>query len=185
MASSPTALDLEINGPDGLRVVERIVGPVVSIGRADSNSIVLKHDDVSRKHAVIEFVAGRPTIAKPVEAPAAPDLSDNERDRLKRWLRGLLLEALDLPSLRADEVQDKGLAPRVLQLIDELLDEHARELPKGLDRPRLRKELADEVRGLGPLEDLLSDEKVIEVMVIDRTTIYIDRGGRLQLTGPR
>ena len=34
--------------------------------------------------------------------------------------------------------------------MDELLDEHARELPKGLDRGRLRKELADEVLGLGP-----------------------------------
>src|SRR6185295_15518605 len=88
------------------------------------------------------------------DLPAAtPDLSDQERDRLKRWLRGLLLEALDLPSLRPEELQDKALAPRVLQLMDELLDEHARELPKGLDRGRLRKELADEVLGLGPLED--------------------------------
>src|SRR5207248_633723 len=36
---------------------------------------------------------------------STPDLSDQERDRLKRWLRGLLLEALDLPSLRPEELQ--------------------------------------------------------------------------------
>ncbi|HEX6835907.1 MAG TPA: CpaF family protein, partial [Polyangia bacterium] len=114
-----------------------------------------------------------------------PDLSDAERDRLKRWLRGLLLESLDLPSLRPEELQDKALAPRVLQLMDELLDEHARELPKGLDRGRLRKELADEVLGLGPLEDLLSDPIVSEVMVVDRATIYVERKGKLELTGQR
>ena len=141
-----------------------------------------------------------PTLAakstpKPVAAPKlqtptaqqrhANDLSDSERDRLKRWLRGLLLEALDLPSLRPEELQDKGLAPRVLQLMDELLDEHARELPRGLDRGRLRKELADEVLGLGPLEDLLADVNVSEVMVVDRATIYVEKKGRLELTGAR
>jgi pilus assembly protein CpaF len=82
-------------------------------------------------------------------------------------------------------LQDKALAPRVLQLMDELLDEHARELPKGLDRGRLRKELADEVLGLGPLEDLLSDPIVSEVMVVDRATIYVERKGKLELTGQR
>ncbi|HEY7954100.1 MAG TPA: CpaF family protein, partial [Polyangia bacterium] len=86
---------------------------------------------------------------------------------------------------RPEELQDKALAPRVLQLMDELLDEHARELPKGLDRGRLRKELADEVLGLGPLEDLLADVSVSEVMVVDRATIYVERRGRLELTGAR
>src|SRR5207237_1262845 len=117
------------------------------------------------KAAPIAKVA--PAAAKEKSKPAVAlpgDLSDAERDRLKRWLRGLLLEAMDLPSLRPEELQDKALAPRVLQLMDELLDEHARELPKGLDRGRLRKELADEVLGLGPLEDLLSDPIVSEVM---------------------
>jgi pilus assembly protein CpaF len=122
-------------------------------------------------------------MANPLIVPG--DLTDAERDRLKRWLRGLLLEALDLPSLRPEELQDKALAPRVLQLMDEILDEHARELPKGLDRGRLRKELADEVLGLGPLEDLLSDPAVSEVMVVDRATIYIEKKGKLELTGAR
>jgi pilus assembly protein CpaF len=124
-------------------------------------------------------------VTGPQAIAGSSDLDDAERDRLKRWLRGLLLEALDLPSLRPEELQDKALAPRVLQLMDELLDEHARELPKGLDRGRLRKELADEVLGLGPLEDLLTDPAVTEVMVIDRATIYVEKKGKLTLTGAR
>jgi pilus assembly protein CpaF len=134
----------------------------------------------------------RPTVPMRPDKPdtgqirsATVDAADAERDRLKRWLRGLLLEALDLPSLRPEELQDKALAPRVLQLMDEILDEHARELPPKLDRGRLRKELADEVLGLGPLEDLLTDPTVSEVMVVDRATIYVEKKGKLELTGAR
>jgi pilus assembly protein CpaF len=275
-------VDVEIASAEGTRTITALPGPLITIGRGSDATVVLKHDDVSRKHASVEvteaglvvrdlstngtFVEGKrvagaqplpfgrpikigpfvlrfrapgqsqpiatrsaagevkppppprpaaPPTAPPVEpsviaegareadaaapppppprkAKAAehalttvPDLSDAERDRLKRWLRGLLLESLDLPSLRPEELQDKALAPRVLQLMDELLDEHARELPKGLDRGRLRKELADEVLGLGPLEDLLADQTVSEVMVVDRATIYVERRGRLELTGQR
>ncbi|HEX9102789.1 MAG TPA: ATPase, T2SS/T4P/T4SS family, partial [Polyangia bacterium] len=279
------AVDVEIASSEGTRTISALPGPLIVIGRGSDATVVLKHDDVSRKHASVEitaeglvvrdlstngtFVEGKriagaqplpfgkpvkigpfllrfrlpgqpatldsrqPTVSKsgalppPPPKPSAskpivvepsvvaehaveaneplppppprkkvhgvqenavttvPDLSDSERDRLKRWLRGLLLESLDLPSLRPEELQDKALAPRVLQLMDELLDEHARELPKGLDRGRLRKELADEVLGLGPLEDLLSDPIVSEVMVVDRATIYVEKKGRLELTGQR
>jgi pilus assembly protein CpaF len=274
-------VDIEIASPEGVRVLEKVAGPSIVIGRADGATVTLKHDDVSRRHAEVvldpeglvvtdlstngTFVSGhrvrgatklpfgapvkigpftlrfrppgersgraaagvaavekllpppppraapaaepsviaehaevvaersrRPSVPPPpppkkksAAAPAADELSDHERDRLKRWLRGLLLEALDLPSLKPEELQDKALAPRVLQLMDELLDEHARELPRGLDRGRLRKELADEVLGLGPLEDLLSEAAVSEVMVVDRATIYVERGGKLELTGAR
>jgi pilus assembly protein CpaF len=287
------AVDVEIASQEGTRTISALPGPLIVIGRGSDATVVLKHDDVSRKHASVEitaeglvvrdlstngtFVEGKRVagaqplpFGKPVKigpfllrfrlpgqaaigsgpvatrtasgevkkppppapppvplaaspsrpiavepsvvaehaveaheplppppprkkvvgvqenaATTIPDLSDAERDRLKRWLRGLLLESLDLPSLRAEELEDKALAPRVLQLMDELLDEHARELPKGLDRGRLRKELADEVLGLGPLEDLLSDPIVSEVMVVDRATIYVERKGRLELTGQR
>jgi pilus assembly protein CpaF len=294
------AVDVEIASSDGTRTIAALTGPLITIGRGSDATVVLKHDDVSRRHASVEITSGGLLVrdlstngtfvegkrvdgaqplpfGKPVKigpfvlrfrmpggsgpvatrtaagevkkppppprppAPVAaavasasvsasasasapiavepsvvaehaveekvalppppprkkvlgvqenavttvPDLTDAERDRLKRWLRGLLLESLDLPSLRPEELQDKALAPRVLQLMDELLDEHARELPKGLDRGRLRKELADEVLGLGPLEDLLSDPVVSEVMVVDRATIYVERKGRLELTGQR
>jgi pilus assembly protein CpaF len=285
------AVDVEIASADGTRTISALQGPLIVIGRGSDATVVLKHDDVSRKHASVEITAegllvrdlstngtfvegkrvagaqplpfGKPVkigpfllrfrlpgqsgpvatrtaggeIKRPPPPPnppsarampdsrpiavvaepsvvaehaeaaneplpmppprkkvvgvqenavtTIPDLSDSERDRLKRWLRGLLLESLDLPSLRAEELEDKALAPRVLQLMDELLDEHARELPKGLDRGRLRKELADEVLGLGPLEDLLSDVNVSEVMVVDRATIYVEKKGRLELTGQR
>jgi pilus assembly protein CpaF len=113
------------------------------------------------------------------------NLLDAEQDRLKRWLHELLLKAIDLRNLKPEELRDRSIAPRVLQLIDELLDEHARQLPDGLDRARLRKELADEVLGLGALEDLISDGTVTEIMVIDRANIFVERKGKLELVKAR
>ena len=145
---------------------------------------------------------GRPVAIGPftlkLVPPALPDenaeaanqrfenrLIDAENDRLKRWLHELLLKAIDLRNLKPEELRERSIAPRVLQLIDELLDEHARQLPDGLDRARLRKELADEALGLGPLEDSISDGTITEIMVVDRANIYIERKGRLELTPAR
>jgi hypothetical protein len=46
-------------------------------------------------------------------------------------------------------------------------------------------ELLDEALGLGPLEPILADASVTEVMVVDPATIYIERGGKLELTTTR
>lgn len=51
------------------------------------------------------------------------------------------------------------------------------------ERRRLIREIADEVMGLGPLQRLLEDPSVTEIMVNRHDQIYIERGGHIQLTG--
>ncbi|MFJ5860719.1 CpaF family protein [Pseudarthrobacter sp. NPDC092439] len=51
------------------------------------------------------------------------------------------------------------------------------------ERRRLIREIADEVMGLGPLQRMLEDPSVTEIMVNRHDQIYIERGGHLQLTG--
>lgn len=51
------------------------------------------------------------------------------------------------------------------------------------ERRRLIREIADEVMGLGPLQRLLEDPSVTEIMVNRFDRIYIERGGHLTLTG--
>jgi pilus assembly protein CpaF len=161
-------------------VVAKPGGPVMPLKQTPSPNAPL---DVSPTHRAAPLDTPGNRAPKPAERDPASDLSDHEHDRLKRWLRGLLLESLELPSLRPEELHQQ--APRVLTLIDELLDENARELPPRIDRARLKKELADEVLALGPLEELLADASVTEVMVVDRATIYVERAGKLALTGAR
>lgn len=51
------------------------------------------------------------------------------------------------------------------------------------ERRRLIREIADEVMGFGPLQRLLEDPSVTEIMVNKFDQIYIERNGRLSLTG--
>src|SRR5512141_594986 len=50
------------------------------------------------------------------------------------------------------------------------------------ERKRLLEEITDEIVGLGPLEPLLMDESVTEVMVNGPSQVYIERAGKLELT---
>ena len=52
-------------------------------------------------------------------------------------------------------------------------------MPADVDHGKLAKEVLDEAVGLGPLEDLLADETVSEIMVNKYDDIYVERGGRL------
>ncbi|WP_373806900.1 CpaF family protein, partial [Delftia acidovorans] len=54
------------------------------------------------------------------------------------------------------------------------------EIPAQLDRNALRRQVLDEAVGLGPLEELLADETVSEIMVNRFDEIYVERAGRLQ-----
>jgi pilus assembly protein CpaF len=56
------------------------------------------------------------------------------------------------------------------------------ELPTGEALDALLEELRHEVLGLGPLEPLLADPQVSEIMVVDPQTIYVEREGRVQQT---
>ncbi|MEO5779587.1 MULTISPECIES: CpaF family protein [Arthrobacter] len=51
------------------------------------------------------------------------------------------------------------------------------------ERRRLVREIVDEVLGLGPLQRLLDDPLVTEIMVNGADRIYVERSGRLHLTG--
>jgi septum site-determining protein MinD len=53
--------------------------------------------------------------------------------------------------------------------------------PSREQKTQLLKEVLDEALGLGPLEDLLADESVTEIMVNARDQIYIERGGKPQV----
>jgi pilus assembly protein CpaF len=55
----------------------------------------------------------------------------------------------------------------------------------GVDRERLERELADDILGYGPVDELLADETVSEVMVNGAFEIWIERDGRLYQTPHR
>ena len=67
-----------------------------------------------------------------------------------------------------------------MTLIDEIMAREFADLPRSINPRRLAKQVLDEAIGLGPLEDLIDDNTVTEIMVNAFDQIYIERNGRIE-----
>jgi len=110
--------------------------------------------------------------------------SDVRRDLKLRILRRLIeeidLRKGDLGYLH-DPVKRQEMHVRVEGKLVALVQEEATEVTRQ-DRRQLVKELMDEALGLGPLEDLLDDPTVTEIMVNRIDQVYVERKGTLTLS---
>lgn len=89
-------------------------------------------------------------------------------------LRQMDLRRTDVGGMSEDELRNS-----VDALISEVITELDAELPADINRDQLKKEVLDEAVGLGPLEDLIADKAVTEVMVNKHNDIYVERNGKL------
>jgi pilus assembly protein CpaF len=130
-------------------------------------------------------VATRPTNAPPPRPPAEAVAADKEKKRkerlteLKVELHKRLLENLNLSAL--ESASESSLKSEIAALTTEALDEMSVALNKE-DRTTLNQELYDEVMGLGPLEPLLKDDTVNDILVNGPHRVFIERGGKLTLS---
>jgi pilus assembly protein CpaF len=139
--------------------------------------------------------ANAPAHLDPVDKPATPAVPPIEpvaglpaalppsTDMLE-WrarVHHSLVRQMDLRRVDVRGMTDEDLRQKTSSLIEEIIDrEFIDELPKTINRRRLAKQVLDEAIGLGPLEDLLADETVTEVMVNCFDDIYIERAGRIE-----
>src|SRR3954466_14959154 len=70
---------------------------------------------------------------------------------------------------------------QIEEIFGRVIDEEGLALPRA-ERVRMLEQITDEIIGLGPLEPLLRDESISEVMVNGPRQVYIERRGRLELT---
>jgi pilus assembly protein CpaF len=98
---------------------------------------------------------------------------------LRREIHRLLLEHLDLATVEAAKLDDPSLRPKVLTALRRIVRTLEDRIPPDVNRDALVGEMADEALGLGPLENLLSDPSVTEIMVVDPESIYIEQRGKL------
>ncbi len=119
------------------------------------------------------------------KSPAEVTAIDKDRKRkekmseLKVELHKRLLENLNLSAL--ESATEGNLKSEIAAIVAEALDEMSVALNKE-DRTTLNQDLFDEVMGLGPLEPLLKDETVNDILVNGPKRIFIERDGKLTLT---
>ncbi len=111
---------------------------------------------------------------------------DEGRERrlyaVKKRIHHLLLERLDLSQL--EELDESLRAKEIRQALGMLLEEEQEPL-NIREKTRLARELEFEILGLGPLEPLLTDPDISDILVNRFNQVYIERLGRLEVTDVR
>lgn len=100
----------------------------------------------------------------------------------ERLLELVDLREMDAVALEKDPKKKEELKGKTIQAIQRLLEEEAREVQNRQERAALSKEILDEALGLGPIEPLLENPEISEIMVNGRNQIFVERKGRLTLT---
>ena len=104
----------------------------------------------------------------------------SEYQQVKSDLHRKILDRLDLEKL--GKTSGETAREEVLVLIRTSINTEAVPLSFA-ERERLAREILDEIFGLGPLEQLLKDPSISDILVNRFDRVYVERAGRLELTG--
>jgi len=119
--------------------------------------------------------------AVPTEVHVTTVLGDSARNALKTAVHHELIRRMDLEKLSAIQADETGGRQRLLSIILQLIGEQSAPLST-LDRDRLAQDILDEVFGLGPLEPLLHDPTVSDILVNTYKNVYVERRGVIEKT---
>ncbi len=121
---------------------------------------------------------GRARVARP---------EDEARNLLKLQIHQELGKRLDFVAAshaRTDTEKLTELRKKIEELTRDIIQERP-DIGGPEEVSQLRREVIDEALGLGPLEDLLHDESISEIMVNGPDHVYVERAGKLEKTNKR
>ena len=101
---------------------------------------------------------------------------------LKERIRTVLLSRID-PTV-AGRIPRAALRREIAKLVNEIATEDRVQLNK-LEEMALAADLSDDMVGLGPLEPLLDDEAITDILANGPFDIYVERNGKLEKTAAR
>jgi pilus assembly protein CpaF len=108
---------------------------------------------------------------------AAPAQPRDEHRRLKAQLHKQLIGGMDLSVL--SRISREELRTEVRRMAEELCQRSSNLLNRA-ERERLVAEVLDETFGLGPLEPLMADPTVSDILINGHNVVYVERNGRLE-----
>ena len=123
-----------------------------------------------------------PARIRGMDAPAATGPADPVQ-ALKQEVHTRLLKELDLKHSDLAQSSDEKIRDNTMRTVLRVLGTIA--LPANVNRDALVKEVMDEALGLGPLEDLLADAEIDEIMVNRWDSIYVEKRGKIEKTDRR
>ncbi len=115
-----------------------------------------------------------PSTTATITQQAEADESAQLRDRVHLQVVETLNKREEKHNSTADETETRAI-------IESTLEEHAASMARP-ERNRIAVEIFDSIRGLGPLEKLLADDSISEIMVNGAKQVFIERKGKLLLS---
>lgn len=136
---------------------------------------------------IVEDVQARdkkisPAAAKNVTVAIHNNRLNTTPPELKRKVHNLLIDKMDLKHTDVTDKSQDELYRHTYDVCMDIIGGFKNQMPGWLSPDALAKEVVDEAVKLGPLEELLVDEDVTEIMVVGWEKIYVERKGKIELS---
>ncbi|THF67249.1 CpaF family protein [Pseudothauera nasutitermitis] len=120
-----------------------------------------------------------PLRPRPAAAPAAPAATHGEALNHRRTIHTRLFEQID--PLKAATMPHDKLQGQIDALIRQICDEHRLQL-SSQEEDLISQQMLDEMVGIGPIQPLLHDDSINDILVNGARQVFVERNGRLELT---
>ncbi|MGQ4660758.1 ATPase, T2SS/T4P/T4SS family [Lysobacter sp. F6437] len=185
---------VRING----KAITDLQGPIGNTDIVEIGDYRLRiFSDSGRGQTNGEVAPARPSpagTAQPAPPPSQPEPVPESASRelattadippdIVAWrerVHASLVRQMDLRRLDVRSLDEQALREKTSALIEDVIDKEYADLPKAINRRMLAKQVLDEAIGLGPLEALIDDNTVTEIMVNAHDQIYIERAGKIE-----
>jgi pilus assembly protein CpaF len=117
--------------------------------------------------------------APSAQAKSRTAKSANSGGESQAKIQTILMERID--SAAAVKMAREDLLRQVEEVVSEILNEEKMRL-NGPEQRQMVENLVDDMLGLGPLEPLIADETITDIMVNGPYQVYVEQGGKLKLT---
>ncbi len=121
-----------------------------------------------------------PRTSEPAAVPPSREIATSQYQDMKFSIHRKLLDRINLEALAARSVEQarQDIRPSVSKILNE------EKTPLSLaEKEQLIEEVLDELFGLGPLEPLLRDRTISDILVTTPKIVYVERAGKLERTG--
>jgi pilus assembly protein CpaF len=161
----------------------REIGPTDVIGVGDY-TIVFLSAGMDGTAPSVSPAPGMPP-GPPEAETEAPAVDQEPQLALQKIIHQRLIERLDLRRLDLEGLAGEELRQRTEGAVAEIVQqmEKAREIGAEISREQLIRGVLDEALGLGPLEPLLADDEISEIMVNRAEQIFVERKGKIVVSG--
>jgi pilus assembly protein CpaF len=111
--------------------------------------------------------------------PALPEVAQHAYQELKKTMHQMILDRIDLERLK--RLTSEQFKHELALLVQRIIEEE-RIVLNQQERHHLVLDIQHEMLGFGPLEPLLNDPTVSDILVNTHSQVYVERRGRLELT---